>query len=148
MNLVSRLFALVTVLLIPITAVADGWGDLGGTTKMGDYIGVSPCDEDPLSCSNPPPQDGFAVFIRKKDEKGPGHYFKSQKCRFSYDQIGPVRLTCTEGDSPIAGVTYKIAPNKDPNDCGFEYEYICITGCDKTGVPRVLYQSYWECSDE
>lgn len=144
-----KLLIAAAIFFFASAALADGWGGLGGTTDAGDYIGVSPCDADPTACSDPPPPDGFAVYIHKKGSQSAGEYFKNQRCKFTVNKrFERTRLSCTEGDSPLAGVTYEISPNKDPNDCSYAYRYVCTAGCDKAGVPRIMLQSYWECGME
>lgn len=143
----TRFLVAAAMLIFPAAAIADGWGNLGGKTDAGDYIGVTPCAHDPLACTDPPPSNGFAVYIRKKGSKSAGDYFKSQFCAFTENKsFDPIRLSCTKGDSPLAWVTYKISRNKNPNDCRYEYKYVCIKGCNRVRVPRVLLQSYWECA--
>jgi hypothetical protein len=144
-NSTLRLIFGATLYLVSEAVFAAAWADLGGTSDNGDYIGIAPCDEDPLGCSDPPPKEGFAVFIRKKSAKGSGKYYERQRCTFTTNKSGGRRLTCTEGDSPLAGVTYKIIPNKNPHDCSYEEKFICIKGCNKPSVPRVLTKSFLEC---
>ena len=77
-----------TLFLLQDAAIADGWGDLGGSFENGGHIGVTPCRDDPLACSNPPPKDGFAVFIRMKNSKETGKYYQNQRCAFTTNRIG------------------------------------------------------------
>jgi hypothetical protein len=45
------------------------------------------------------------------------------------------------------GVTYKIVPNKNPEDWSFESRYICVSGCKRHDAPPVMIMRYWECGE-
>jgi hypothetical protein len=71
---------------------------------------------------------------------------QEEKCFFVYENNQASTFYCeNKNDSLLSGVSYKIVPNSNKNDCSYYAKFICTKGCDKEGLPKTLIQDHWEC---
>jgi len=147
--------ALLLILMLSTLSAAvqaEGWSDLVGKNKAGDLIVPIPARLDhPMDSIENPGPDSFNIHVFKGgqlSDKTDTNY-KNQRCKFEQNTEGwRIRFSCAkDGISPLAGVTYKIVPNKNPEDCSYESRYICVSGCKRHDVPPVMIKSYWECGE-
>jgi hypothetical protein len=146
--------ALVVLLLVvlPVAVQAEGWADLSGKNKAGDLVVPIPAHADhPMDSIQNLGPDSFNIHVFKggKVSEETDTNYKDKKCKFDQNRDGlSVRFSCAkDGISPLAGVTYKIVPNKDPQDCKYESRFICVSGCGRRDVPLEMIKSYWECGE-
>jgi len=137
-------------------AMAEGWSTLSGTNKNGALIFVEPAwdsDHPPTrDYSTPENRELYWVTLYKGGSAGevPPITYKDQPCRFKENNEGQrIEFSCQKGSqSPLSGATYKIVPNKNPEDCSYESLYVCIRGCGGGNVPAQMVKSWWECESE
>jgi len=140
--------SLVALLLLTpsTTVVADGWADLAGNNRAGLRVEVSPSRE----WHDVPPEHSESLFHVTVSRSAGGlieHTYPDQRCKFVYSRTGErTEFSCAPGTSPLAGTTYKIIRNPDPDDCSYKYRYVCTTGCNQV-APSTMLHEHWECGD-
>lgn len=150
-NEMKKIFAAVALAIIVSPCLAEGWSDLSGKNRNGDTINVYPAwdADNSRDYSIEENRELFYVDVYKggKASEGTSRTHKDQRCKFTEDKAGNrIRFSCeNSGKSPLSGATYRIVPNSNPEDCSYQAEYHCISGCDSPTTPRIMTKSYWEC---
>lgn len=138
-------------------AGAEGWADLYGVSESGNNILIGPYQprddeivwKDGIGLPIESTHDKYDISVYRETSSAGVVTYERQACTYDYSGQSGHYFSCSiQGESPLAGVRYKIIPNEDPNDCDYAQRYICIENCEDPDVPRVMYKEYWECYGE
>ena len=135
---------IVFAVFFPVIASAAGYGGAEGKNRRGEIIRIG---------GDIP--DTIYVQKNKKDLNWKEQYSLAKECpAFTAIFEGKRQFSCNfSGKSPLAGTTYKVTtlksykPCDEPpyNDKSPGIVYLCVAGCDDPRVPKLLYESPWEC---
>lgn len=156
--LAAAVLLLVAVLPGAAALALEGTPELSGKNSRGEWVDIRPAsvldDNATRDYNLPGNRDLYQIRIYSRGYRPraprepwiPSTIHRDQRCLVITDAAGtPRRFECAaDGNSPLAGVVYKIVPNKDPLDCDHESRYICVRGCNKE-APRIMKLRDWTC---